>query len=111
MGDSNNPQVVTAKVFGGSTVAYPDLFVDVTPGVFRGPGTYPLTSDPTATDAHASLTFITAKGNHTLQSTSGSIRIEQDLAHAHIDTDAGFNQPPDFTTQSGHVHMVVDISC
>jgi len=88
------------------------LFVSVTGDVFRGPGTYPLTADPTATAASASvIDAVTSSGKQTVQTTSGSIRIEQDEAHAHIDAAAGFNQPPDFSTQSGNVHMVVDISC
>jgi hypothetical protein len=70
---------------------------------------YPLTPGPSG--AWASVELQNASGNQSVATTSGTLRIEADKSHAHLDADGGFNQPPDFSTQSGHVHIVVDISC
>ena len=90
----------------------PSLFVLVTQNVYRGPGSYPLVTDPTSTNASALVIGLaTSTGKQTVETSSGYIRIDQSLAHAHIEADGGFTVPPDFTTVTGHVHMVMDISC
>lgn len=64
-----------------------------------------------AIDGTSTFAFVATPQGQNVMTTSGTITIDQDGKHAHIDAPAGFNVSPSSTAQTAHDLLTADITC